>query len=806
MKKTIQINISGIVFHIEEDAFDTLNAYLNSIKKYFSTYDGSEEIVTDIEARIAEKFLGKNNTDSTPIVGLEEVQKVMASMGTVADFEAIEVEEEDAYAPNPVKEEIPKSTERKRIYRDGQRKALGGVLSGLANYFAVDVVWFRVIFLIAAFGLMDSGIGPAFFLAYIICWIAFPVSKELEEQENIKKFYRNGENKVIAGVSSGLASYFDLDVAVIRVGFVLGMLFFGVGIIAYLVLWIASPIAESITQKMQMKGEAVTIENIDTKIKQNLTDEGSSSLTRKNENALTTILLLPFRIISKIFVALGQVLGKLGPFFRVLLGLVPLFMGLGFLIASVVGTIVYFAATTGNGWFIDDRNFEIFAHEFPPMGGIFLFLSAALPAIGLFLLGLSLIRDKRIGDSNFWITGLGLWIIGVIGLAIIGGTYGMNYAKEATSRTTETYNLSSNTIYLDSFDYDDHKGFDIHSRVSIAKSEDGKVYLEKKLSARGRSRENAKENAEQIDLNITQNDSTLVFDERIRLKEGAKFRGQEVELTLFIPEGKKIKMSNGFAREVLENNWELSNKYGIDGDDYDNLTFFINTDGDLECQECDLLDEDTRKAMDERRHDYRNDDEEDFEPRQYYTNKEFDLEDFNGIEVGGAFHILIHQGDEYQVKFMAERERDIEDLKVRKDGKVLEVDFEDRFHRNRGKVIAHITMPKLEYLNAGGATNIKVISFEDINNLDLELNGATKAKLDIEAKNVRLDANGASNLEIRGHVNKIEMELTGASYFNGKRAKINRAVVEASGASEAEFGKVEDLDSNTSGASHVNRD
>jgi hypothetical protein len=98
------------------------------------------------------------------------------------------------------------------------------------------------------------------------------------------------------------------------------------------------------------------------------------------------------------------------------------------------------------------------------------------------------------------------------------------------------------------------------------------------------------------------------------------------------------------------------------------------------------------------------------------------------------------------------------------------------------------------------------VSFENINNLDLQLSGATKAKLDIEAKNVRLDANGASILEIRGTVSTIDMELTGASHFNGKRAEIGKAKVEATGASQADFGKVKDLDSNTSGASQVNRD
>ena len=141
--------------------------------------------MADIEARIAEKFIGKNTTDALPIISMEEVEKVMASMGTVADFEAVN-EEEDAFSP--IQETaVPKSEGRKRIYRDGKRKALGGVLSGLANHFSVDVVWFRVIFLFVSFGLIDSGIGPFFFLAYIICWIAFPISDELDEQENVKK-------------------------------------------------------------------------------------------------------------------------------------------------------------------------------------------------------------------------------------------------------------------------------------------------------------------------------------------------------------------------------------------------------------------------------------------------------------------------------------------------------------------------------------------------------------------------------------------------------------------------------------------
>lgn len=265
-------------------------------------------------------------------------------------------------------------------------------------------------------------------------------------------------------------------------------------------------------------------------------------------------------------------------------------------------------------------------------------------------------------------------------------------------------------------------------------------------------------------------------------------------------------MSNTFANDLLADNWDLKNQYGLDFNDFANLTFFINKEGKLECEECDLLDEDTQKAMSERRHDYRNEDENAFEPQHYFINKEFDLENFNGIEIGGAFHILISQGDDYHVEFMTEREQDMEDLDVRVNRDISEIDFEDRFHRNRGKVIAHVTMPNLTSIEAGGASVLKIVSFEDIASLDIELDGALKAKMDIEAKNVRLNATGASQIEIRALVERIVMDLTGSSQFEVKRAEIGTAKVEASGASHANFGKVENLDSNTSGASDVNRD
>ena len=80
MKKNISINISGIIFHIEEDGYKRLKEYLESINKYFSTFDGSSEIIADIESRIAEIFLTKLNEDKQ-VINVEDVGSLITTMG-----------------------------------------------------------------------------------------------------------------------------------------------------------------------------------------------------------------------------------------------------------------------------------------------------------------------------------------------------------------------------------------------------------------------------------------------------------------------------------------------------------------------------------------------------------------------------------------------------------------------------------------------------------------------------------------------------------------------------------------------------
>lgn len=814
MKKTIQINIAGIVFNIEEDAYKTLNDYLASVQKYFSSYEGSEEIVADIEARIAEKFIGKNKPDAVPVITSVNVDEIMKSMGSVADFEAIEEEaafSSDAFDEPQQKQktsdqangETPKET--KRIFRDTKRKALGGVLAGLANYFKTDVVWFRVLFLIGFLGLVESGISGILFLAYIICWIAFPANEDLEENENVKKFYRNPEGKVIGGVASGLASYLNMDVAVLRIIFVVLVPFFGIGFLAYLIMWIASPMAQTLTQKMEMKGEAVTIENIDSNIKQNLQADSNPGIPKK-ESAVATLLLFPFRLLGQAFSVLGKGLSHLGPVVRIFLGIILCMIGIGLTLGALTGTAVFYGLLTDHHWITSDVNLGFFAKDLPANSGIFLFLTTAIPAVATLLSGVILITNERIGTRNFWLTGLGLWVVGILGLSFIGGRYSLNYAKRASFREVESFRLASETIYLDSFENLDDDTHNYSLRVVIEPSESDEIEIVKNYSSSGSSREAAKENARNLSYTVNVRDSLVVFNERPVLDANASFRNQKLGVDLRIPKGKKIRMTEEFARELLANAWVVKNRFGIEYDDFEKLVFEINDAGDLVCVDCEPLDEEEQIAFRERESRwssyYLNDD--DFKPTGSY-NRSFNLDDFDSIDFGSTFRVMITQSENYEVSVVTESERDLEDIRAEVRNGKLHLDFRDRFFENRERVNIYVSMPNLEELDISGASKLKVLDFKDIDNLNIDISGAANAQLDIEASDLEFDGSGASKTEIKGTIGSLNLDLSGASRFKATDTEIGTAKVEASGASRVDLGEVGNLISNTSGAASVKR-
>src|SRR5258708_22834875 len=140
MNKTIIININGIVFHIEEDAYEVLKNYMTDVKRHFMNSADSLEITTDIENRIAEMFNELLAKENTQVIVEQYVRSVIEQMGTVEDFENAEADTKASFSNTYY------NAEARRLFRDPDDHLIGGVCAGIANYFDMSAVWIRLAF------------------------------------------------------------------------------------------------------------------------------------------------------------------------------------------------------------------------------------------------------------------------------------------------------------------------------------------------------------------------------------------------------------------------------------------------------------------------------------------------------------------------------------------------------------------------------------------------------------------------------------------------------------------------------------
>ena len=188
MKKIININLSGRVIPIEDSAYEKLQAYIESLRRYFIHEEGRDEIINDIESRIAELMNEKIRKGASSVTDAD-VDEIIASMGRPEDFQAAEDTEtistgSQSYQSRTASDEPYTTRKRNRLYRDSSDKILGGVCSGLANYMNVDPAIIRILFAIITFGGFGFGV-----LAYLLLWIVLP-SRDLEYFGG-KRLYRN---------------------------------------------------------------------------------------------------------------------------------------------------------------------------------------------------------------------------------------------------------------------------------------------------------------------------------------------------------------------------------------------------------------------------------------------------------------------------------------------------------------------------------------------------------------------------------------------------------------------------------------
>ncbi len=500
MNKTVTINLGGIVFHIDEDAYQKLSRYFDAIKRSLNNSSGQDEIIKDIEMRISELLSEKLISDKH-VIGLKEIDEVITVMGQPEDY----IIEDDSKG-EPAYQAYKKS---KKLYRDKEKGMIGGVAAGLSHYLGIDVVWIRVILLLFFFG-------------------------------------------------------------------------FGTGILAYIILWIATPEAVTTTEKLEMTGEPVTISSIEKKVREEF-DSVSEKIknvdydkygnqiktgAEKFGNSLSEIVMNVFKVFAKF------------------LGVILIITGVTILFFLFVGIF-----TLGTGYwitfpwteFVDAGNFT----DYPIwVFGLLMFLGVGIPFFFLTLLGFRLLSPsiKSIGSIAKY-TLLALWILAIAALISIGIQQASEVAYEGKTIKKETLNiLPTDTLQIqfrynenytndlddnDNFRFvkDDSKNEVLYSNnihFEIDKTDEKAPYIQIERMARGKSFNEAKKRAEKIQFGYKLEGNKLVLDNYLLTSVAEKFRDQEIAIYLYLPEGMLFKVDKSAQHYDQSNNDFFNLHYSSD--------------------------------------------------------------------------------------------------------------------------------------------------------------------------------------------------------------------------------------------------
>lgn len=188
MKKTINVAIGGCSFTIDEDAYNTLDDYLNRFKAAIDDSATSSQVMDELEVKIADELKWK--LGGRQVVDLAMTEQVIGQLGYPEGY--TEKSQEEATGPenNTGSDEVRKYNENpvRKLYRDTDDKKIAGVCSGLALFLGVDVVLIRVIFLVALI------CGSAGFWIYLVIWIAAPEARTAAEKCELRGIPATAEN------------------------------------------------------------------------------------------------------------------------------------------------------------------------------------------------------------------------------------------------------------------------------------------------------------------------------------------------------------------------------------------------------------------------------------------------------------------------------------------------------------------------------------------------------------------------------------------------------------------------------------
>ncbi|MFD3000532.1 PspC domain-containing protein [Pontibacter toksunensis] len=821
MKKNISINLQGIIFHIEEDGYEQLSRYLASIRTYFSNYEGHEEIIADIEARIAEIFSARLSPGKQ-VISLEDVEYLIGRMGSVTDFEVLDPAEEGILTPQPQpnQESYEKAYEGaygtsdgsgaytatgpKKLFRDINRKVIAGVSSGLANYLNLDPLWVRLFFvLLVLLGIVSAGISAATgIILYIVLWIAMPENDQLPET-TARKLFRDPEDKKLAGVASGIAKYFGVDTAVVRVLFITLIFAGGFGILAYIVLWVAMPEAVTLTERLQMQGDPVTLAGIEKTLKDNLNMKDSNG----EESALAKVILMPFRLISQLFNWLGH---ALGPIFAFLITLIRVGAGIILLVVSIGLTIALFSSFFVALGLVDESQYivlgdfpaSVFLGGFPRLGLVAGFFVGLIPLLLLIILSVSLLVKRTflrpfVGWSMF-----GVWLVSLFTLIASIAMHTTNFRRSGEVITTKTIPVADyGTLTLDAYNTNT-KYENIFIDVRAHNSDN--VEVVQRAEAKGRTEEEAKQNARMITYRVVQQDSVLRFDNSYEFKEGAAYRDQELSVTLMLPQNKPLRLTREFTNllpsatfaqsydtdKIVRNTWQAS------GNQLECLTCAADTLDTQEYSSTNAIDTGFTSGISGSVL---------LNESEYSSNiKSFDFDDFSQVTVSGPYHVQIQQGSNYSIRVRG-GDKELRLISIEKSGQELRIGYKEKdfdLFDDRDPVLIQIVAPNYTDIDLSGAIKADIGRINS-DNLELNLAGAIRSTADLNVHNLKVGIAGASISKFTGRAENFELDATGAGVVDAEGLQATSVDADVTGASAAQVYATDKLRAQASGASRI---
>lgn len=465
MNTTKNISLGGYAFIVEEDAYFRLKAYTEAVQNNLSGTQGADEMMSDIEVRIAEIF--REVMAGREVLINDDVTKMIERMG-----------EPEVYV-----QDDPESKSRKR--------------------------------------------------------------QPLGEESADKRIHRDPDNKIIGGVCGGLAAYFNVDPVWFRLGFALSFVFYGTGLLLYIILWVVIPEAKTRTQKLQMRGQRPDLKNIEKSIRSELNVVGDNINKVANSKSVKEGANRASDIVGDIFTQIFYIIGKIFQIIvKILAGIVSV-LSLGFLVFLIFmlvsgGNSIHI---TGNEVNVDDA-FGTIAHTFNSHAErdlfcLFLFIFLSIPAIALLANAIRFLANIKTKTSKWVGLGsLGVWLIATTGLMYLGIKLGMEFSNNAVGKTEQVIAVPEGQILRLRMGErpENVEGFMMSDiSLDIRESSDSLFSLKIIKEAAGRTQKEAERRQESIVYTPMITDSVITFPELFVLPQGETIRAQSISMELFVP-------------------------------------------------------------------------------------------------------------------------------------------------------------------------------------------------------------------------------------------------------------------------------